>query len=430
MSEVVLPKEIAYSPSLNALPECTSQEIVLAPVNGAKFGPSDGQLIQFDLPSRGYLDPSSIYIRYNVTHSSSTSTDRFSVRATPVYTYFAKLETLFGSSIVESINQYGQVCNMWTNLQMDIGMKYGMQTAYGWSQTSTPSIEVMDGRLSTVNSETFSMAAPLPCILSASERLVPLGLMPAVRIQLTTDSIANIYNSSTPPSAYSINNIELCYTMIDFKDDVNNIVKSMGHEENNTFYIKSTSFQNMATTLGTGVSGAVELVYNMRLASIKSIFAHFSGLTSTKCINGIYDSVDVTSGDGDYQFNIAGTSYPSRPLNTKYNKAGILMELKKAVGALHSSEYNFSINNVEFTSIDSTATTTSVPGKFFLGQNLEKLSTSSALLSGISTNNSPVTLRINIGATATTQAYTVYLISMFDVLIAVDPINRQATVKQ
>ena len=55
---VVLPKELAYVPSL---PECLSQEVVLAPVNGGSFGPSS--FIQFDLVSRGFIDPASIYIR-------------------------------------------------------------------------------------------------------------------------------------------------------------------------------------------------------------------------------------------------------------------------------------------------------------------------------------------------------------------------------
>ena len=57
--DIVLPREIAYAPSLPALPECTNTEIVAAPVNGGSFGP--GQLIQFDLISKGMLDPSSLY---------------------------------------------------------------------------------------------------------------------------------------------------------------------------------------------------------------------------------------------------------------------------------------------------------------------------------------------------------------------------------
>ena len=79
---IVLPKELAYSPSSPSLPECLSQEIVLAPVGGSSYGTS--QLIQFDLVSRGFIDPASLYIRYKVA-LTNTATDTSSLRGTPAY---------------------------------------------------------------------------------------------------------------------------------------------------------------------------------------------------------------------------------------------------------------------------------------------------------------------------------------------------------
>ena len=436
--DIVLPREINYSNQLPALPECLSQEIVLAPVNGASFAASS--LIQFDLPSRGFLDPASLYIRYKCKITNN-STETSTIFGTPVYTFFNKLEVLFGSSIVENINNYGQICNMWTNLQLSVADKYGMQTAFGYGMGSAnvPSLEQLDGR-SCINNEEFTVSAPLPCILSASERLIPLGLMPNVRVQLTVDAVKNIMKATTIAStSFALTNIELCYTMIDFNGNVNDIVKSMGEQ----FYIKSTSFQSIGSSLSTGVSGNMELVYNLRLASIKSLFTSFVG-SHANCVNGLYDSIDITSANGELVYNIAGTYYPSRPVSTLNNKAAVLSELKKAVGALHSNNFNFSINQNEFNACDSTppnsttqvgyavtttATTVTAPGKFWFGVNTEKLSTNGALLTGISTQNSPITLRISTG-TATAMSYTVYLTAMFDILIAIDPHNRQATVKQ
>ena len=338
---IVLPKELAYSPSLPSLPECLSQEIVLSPVNGGSFGPSS--LIQFELVSRGFIDPASLYIRYKVKITQTTGGDISSIRGTPVYGFFNKLETIFGSSFVESVSNYNQVCNMMTNLQMDVAQKYGQQTAYGWGAAlSVPALEQLDGKTCTT-AEEFNLSAPLPCILSMAEKLVPAGLMPNIRVQLTTESISALCGG-VAPSNYAITNIELCYTMIDFNGDVNELVKGMGEQ----FYIKSSSFKNMGASLSTGVNGSVDLIYNMRLASIKSLFAHFCGQSLAKCTNGIFDSCDPTSSDGELVHTIAGTNYPSRPINTKHNKSAVLMELKKAVGALHSDNYNTSINAQEF----------------------------------------------------------------------------------
>ncbi len=114
---VVLPKELAYVPSLPSLPECLSQEVVLSPVNGSVF--NAGQLIQYDLVAQGFIDPASIYLRYKVS-LTNTSTQNSTMKGTPVYSFFNKLETIFGSSVFESVNQYNQVCNMMTNLQLSV----------------------------------------------------------------------------------------------------------------------------------------------------------------------------------------------------------------------------------------------------------------------------------------------------------------------
>ena len=435
---VVLPKELAYVPSLPSLPECLSQEVVLSPVNGASFGP--GQLLQYDLVARGFIDPASIYLRYKVA-LTNTSTQNSTMKGTPVYSFFNKLETIFGSSVVESVNQYNQVCNMMTNLQLSVAQKYGQQINYGWSigSQSAPSLEQLDGR-SCGNNEVFTLAAPLPCILSMAEKLIPAGLMPNIRVQLTTASIAEAFVNANLPTNYNLSNVELCYTMVDFSGDTNELVKNMGDQ----FYIKSTSFKNMGASLASGVSGSVDLIYNMRLASIKSLFTHFCGQNATACVNGIFDSIDPTSGNGELVYNIAGTSYPTRPISTLNSKASVMCELKKAVGALHSTEYNTSINSVEFshtdysvlattnaagTAITPVPTTLYASGKFIFSCNTEKLSTSNTILSGISTQSSPISLRISTN-TATLQAYNVYLMAMYDCLIQVNPHERNASVKE
>ena len=62
--------------------------------------------------------------------------------ATPAYAPFQRLETLIGSQVVESINQYNQVAGyLYVNTQFDPAMKYGVQPAYGFiNNTSIPSL--------------------------------------------------------------------------------------------------------------------------------------------------------------------------------------------------------------------------------------------------------------------------------------------------
>ena len=423
--DIVLPRELAYSPSLPALPECTSIEIVASPVNGSTFGA--GQLIQFDLVSKGYLDPSSLYLRYTYTIAGGTGSA--TIRGTPVYSFFQKFETIVGSSIVESINDYNQVCNMWTQLQMNVADKYGIASSYGWNNTDL-AWGLFDGRACSSATETGSFAAPIPCMFSLAEKLIPLGMMPNCRLQLTTESCANMFFAgATLPTSYTLKNVELCYTMIDFTHQVNDIVQNMG----DIFYIKSTSFQSMSQYLPVGSSGTNDLIYNCRLASIKSLFTHFCDGSSTRSVNGKFESIDITNKAGEMVYSVAGVQYPSRPLSTLNNKSGFIMELKKAVGALHKNNFSFSINADEFNVLDSalagTPTTQGNSSKFWFGVNCEKLSSSNVLLSGISTQSSPITLRLSL-PNALVGGYSVVLNALYDCLIEIDPHNKQCTVKQ
>ena len=421
---IVLPKEIAYNQSLPSLPsDVINTSVVLAPVNGSSFG--ENALIQFDLPQRGYLDPSSLYIRYKFGIAGGAINTE--MRGTPVYTAFVKLETIFGSSIVESIQNWGQLQNILANVTLNDSQKDGLSSAYGWSDWSTNTEAMnLNGRIFAAAAETAMFAGPLNCILSSAEKLVPLGLMPNVRIQLSVDSIANIFtNTVAYPTTIALTNVELCFDMIDFGGAVDNIVKSMGEK----IYIKSQSWTSTGNTLASGVSGTVELMYNQRLSSIKSLFTNFGGAFATS-LNKQYDSYDVTSSNGSYQYNIAGTMYPTREVSTANNKAAFIMELKQAVGGIHSlATNNFSIAPQEFALVGIGSSTYRIPAKFWFACNTEKLSTSGNLLTGVSTMNSAISLRINLG-TATAGAYNVQLICLYDALIEIDTVSRNASVKQ
>ena len=167
----------------------------------------------------------------------------------------------------------------------------------------------------------------------------------------------------------------------------------------------------------------------MRLASIKSLFLILAGTHATS-LNKNYDSLDITTNNGSYQFYIASAPYPSRPISTILNKAGVLAELSQAFGPVHDlTTTNFSITPKEFNYTNNSTTTIAQPGKFFCACNTERLSTNQVMLSGVSSQNSPISVRIDIN-TATTNSQILNLVALFDAIIEVDIMNKQASVLQ
>ena len=421
----VLPREINFADKLAALPANTScTSVVVAPSNGQSFA-SDGALIYFDLPARGFLVPSSIYLRYKCAVAASTTAPQ--MKGTPFATPFSRSEVLIGSQIVESIQQYGQLYNIMVNTKLNHAQKAGMAYGLGLLDTSTTiTYDNLNGRkLSATTGETWFMGAPLGNILSNCDHLLPLGMMPSVRIQLTTDALSNMF-TTTSQTSLTLSNLELCFDIIDFGSDVENVVRSMA-DENGNIYVKSQSFVSATQTIASGTGGTIELVYNQRLSSIKTILANFGGSST----NTIYDSKDVTKSGGDYQFIIAGSPYPQRPISTVNNKAGAFMELANAWGPSHDMfSNNFAITPVEFLYYSGSSTSSGSPGKFYVACNVEKLSTNNALLTGISSQLSPISLRINFGSQTTSEVHTATLICCYDAIFEININTRQASVKQ
>ena len=421
---VVLPREIKYADQLPALPaETVNTQVVLAPVNGSTF--ADSALIQFDLPARGFLQPETLYLRYKLSVVASGTS--LTIAGTPATTFFQKLETIFGSQIVESISDWGVIQNMLFNLQMDTAQKTSAVGLGYLDNSTTPTFANVQGRDfgTTVAATTYYayFSVPLNCILSSADKLVPLCLMPNCRIQLTTDSIANIFPTSA--TSYSLSNVELVYDCIDMGAGVEQVCRSMGEK----IYIKSQSFANSSNTLASSTSGTVELVYNQRLSSIKSLFALFQG-TSSASINKKFDAYDPTSNSGSIQFLIAGQQYPSRELSTINNKGGFWCELRQAIyGSIHTASNSMGIIPLTWNRVGNATTTVALPAQFFVGVNTERLSTNGALLTGVSTNSSAISLRLNT-STATAQTHNVAVICMYDAIIEVDTVNRNASVKQ
>jgi hypothetical protein len=282
------------------------------------------------------------------------------------------------------------------------------------------------------------LLVPLPNILSGCEKLVPLGMMPNVRLQLTLERVANavIVVANGVPAALNISNVELCYTQIEFPGAVDSMVMSMGEK----FFIKSQGIASMANNQNVGFAGTVDLPFNMRLASVKSLFTTFapiSGALIANSVNRKFDSLDMSSRNGSYVYQVGGVQFPSREVSTLRNPSSILVELRNAVGGLHSTDYNSSISYSEFDYTDATvaaasgavATTGIDPAKFYFGANLETLTDSGVLLSGVSTQSSPIMLRVNT-ATTTLLGYNITLFAMYDALLEIEPATRNASVKQ
>ena len=419
-----LPQSVNYQEPLVVLPENTTNfEYTCVPVNGSTFAPSSQILI--DLGNRGFLDPASLYFRYKITYTG-TAAQAPTICGVPAYQPILRLDTFANSQNIETINNYNSVAALSVNMQLNVADKMGQQFNLGYTD-STLGNENTDGASFTVpagGTIDFYYSAPLIGLLGNSEKLIPLFLLNNIRVALTLDSVANVATNITAGDKitnFSITNFELCYNCIDMGMEVQNEIIRM----NPKLRIKSSTWAtSLAPQIASGSSGSQSLTFNLRYASVKSCFALFGGTDGTKSANKLLDSYDVTSSNGDYQFNIGGVNYPQKSLSTLNNKAGLMMELRKAMGSIFNNNVSLSVNINEFSVISAGATNVFKPAKFYVAQNLQKMTVpSKGFFTGISTQMAPIQLNINIG-TPTSQAHNPLLCINYDTIVEIDSMTK------
>lgn len=416
-----LPNDINYNDQLPSLPPETQViNVTVNPSNASTFTP--GSQIQLDLINRGFLIPDSLWISYDYSLTQATTADA-EMKGIPCFCPFQRQSVQIGSQTVDTINNYNVLMTMLANLGYTVGEKLGMPSlGYGTSVAVAPNLQNTDGRLCDSGlTDTGSFSGPLMSILSNSEKLLPLFAMGSIRINLTIESIANMFTTTKVPSAFSISNFTLHYKIVDFSQDVERMIMSMGPK----IFIKSQSFGVSSQTLTSGANGSQELIFNQRYASCKSIFA-ING-TSTAGGNTFFDSVNLAA-NSEYSFMVAGVQYPQRPISTARARTQALMELKSATGSIFDKNNSHSISAQEY-AYDGTdaATTYNIPGKFYVGTSLEKLH-SDSLLTGISTQSSNIGYRVNLGG-ATASTVQITLVVNHDSIWEIDLINKDVLVR-
>lgn len=427
-----LPLEVAPK-QMGQLPPSTScNSMVANPINGASF--TENQQIIFDLVTgRGFLNPNSFYIRYKFSCAGMGAVGNGQMIGTPVYSAFYQFQMLFNSQVVENIVDYNLYCEDMINIKTDIASKAGLSQAFGYGGTGAAfAMNTVNGRQLNPTSDSFSLSAPLPCLLSQSESYVPLFLFGGVRIILTLDTLANMFNTTAIPTSYSLTSVELCYDVINFDPAVESYYSSLANQAGK-IVLKSSSVATGSQPIAATSTGSYQLPFNYRLASIKSLLLHTSPAVAPGATtgNGKHCSLDITTNNGDYQFEVGGVLYPSRSLSTVNNKAGLISELCLAL----FGNKNIASNSLGLTPFTWNVTSASYPdsytspGMFIVGVNTERVPSSSSMLTGVSSLLAPINARININ-TATAQACQVRLFAIYDALIEVDVNTREVKILQ
>ena len=437
MAQAVLPNSINYQeqlPTLMAGVQNYTQ--VLNPVNGSTFT-SDGAQIIIDFPSRGFIDSKSIYFSYNMSIVQGATAP--SVVRCPLYAPFSRLDLYINNMLIETVNDYNILACLWTELYLGPNEKASVQNGFGYSNTDGAITKYDSRLLTTAVTNSYKVSGPLICsMLSSMDKFLPAFACGQVRLVFTLDTLNNYTTfTATRPTSFSMSNFQVTYDLIDFGAEVEQSIMSLPQ-----VIIKSSGYINQSVTVPIGTSGNNSFVFNTRLASIRNSILSSSCAADAVFVNGKFDSPNLAGGSSAttapsfFSLNIGGVTFPQAGPLTTLNQSAILSELRKATGNLYDWSKAMSLNNIEFSYLETgynqvnagALSTAQEPAKFYVGFDLNKINSASQnMLNGTSSQNSPIIAQCNFAA-ATTLAKSLNLTSQYDSILTIDTRTKQISV--
>jgi hypothetical protein len=430
-----LPSEVNYTKAVELPASTRCNSVTCVPSQGSgSFGA--GQQITFPLlQGAGFIVPNSLVVSATIGYTvvGATAVNGF-LGSCPATSWISRLDSQINSSSVENINSYNTLYSMLVNAKMTPADKLGLSKPFGLSfstsdtvATTAPSLVNADGYLfaAGAGTNTLNVSAPLGCIFSSAQKFLPLAIGDC-RITLTVDALANITFGADTLSNLTVSNVVLHYDTIEFDNVTQGLIMSQADAAGD-LYFKSQSYAVSSSPIASGFVGQTEIPYAQSLTSIKSLYSLFTPNTG----NRGFASYDATSQNGSLQYVVAGLPYPQTALDTKNRPQYSTIEFLGAINGTRDPivgcRTSMSAQTWQVADADPSNDSKINVSKAYFGVNTEKLSSNAYMLSGISSMNSNLSVRI-VNNTALLAGLNSVFIANYDAIIKYNVATRQVVV--
>ncbi len=420
-----------------------------------------GQTISFSLPCgmgrNTFLSPWDTTLSFSVSYTPSVASNVTAGLLNLVgsaASFFENL-TLFSNNVpIEQIGSYGPLQNfLLQNTVSNSERLGGISNSMGTDNSFGANGH--EYATATTNTISYNYCIPLCSIIGFnSERLVPIGSISNLQLQMTINSgnfpfvsFCTAVTTGGTLGPLTLNNFFLNMKYITL-DDMSSALLNQTLQDGKWF-VKATTYTQASASLPSGSQGNQQLLLQLRNSSVRSVLAYFNTTASVSvCPNGIYDAVGILT--NSRQLQVGSSYYPNRPINDLQQPAvgycyliqalsGVASPVK-ALGTVVSREMYNSHFSAPPAGSDSTIVVPAnmirpaasgsdvgntnlrqFPNSHYHGYDLEIVNAS--LLSGINTRASAPVVNLNI-ASATTVAFSLLAWAMSDVILAFD-VNSQ-----
>lgn len=453
---VALPTELNFSLPAS-LPDNRSYEIRTQPTNGASFlSTAGGVVVQLSLPllQRSFYESNTMYLtgRINLVSSlAAGAVDDTGIGLNPagIYGAFSRMTVRAANgNTLDDIQNPGYIANLLLKAGLTTPERISLGNTMLLSQDPSPTsgagatnlglIVNVDGRPGAERILDFSM--PMIGLLNMTRFLPSYGSELIIELTLATpQAFAPVVNGNAATiTSFELVNLELVSQVLEFSPSAFQMVQAQYPEK---IVIKSETYSFGSSTVAGGTVGTVDIPFNIRVNSLKRLFAIFSPATG---VEGVGYAGVCPNAQG-IQFISNGIQYPQRAVQCS-RPAEAYSQWLKSFGGLYSADKSgqFPLANYRrastatyvqdvygaFTTASAAATVNKLaaaaPGNmWYFALDLEALSNhKDAMYNGVNTTGSSANyIRVDIASALAATPHTVSYFSCHDILLNMDLVS-------
>ena len=459
-------------------PRSRAYRVNIPPNNKQVFSSTD--VIYIDIPTsrpNTWYDPSQSYLKFSVQCSATAAVAVGVVDGiycdNSAYSFFSRLDVYHGSNLLETMSQYGPLCNtildatltqsdkaglsgmMGTNCLSSIynpanaalgayGQSVACQTPGDRSGLALSAIAVAGG-IGAASCQTFCLPLMSGVVGVNASKMIPVGSLRApISLQLYTaaNDDAVYYGLAGVGCLWQIVNVEFIATFVEIQDD------NFGQHIDPSIpqYISTRSWRESSFSIPNNTSSENTALLSFRMASITNILGRFrnqagaiQGATNTASYRL---SSSINPNIGYYYFKLGSQIIPNKQIQL-YNNGTLVgsgaeafAELQKSFHALDTMHGNSAVTCAQYNVISANAQANWAvaygPGlksrgvvdtsnnAFCIGQEFESfVHKSDTILSGISSLNTNLFFTYGIIAGAVSPAIVAEFYCQFDMILAI-----------
>ena len=324
MSDPALPSSLSFqgkSPSVRA----RSYRAMSQPSNGhAHLCGTGGTLIRIPIPcgkNGTYLDPHSSYLSYNIANTGADA-----VLSNGAWCVIQELKVVSQGVTLSHINQYNVLHSALMSLQCGSDIETSHNLLSG-TNAATSGVTI-----ATNANKTFCFSLLDGILGSLAEKMVPLGALSDLEIQITLASDAAAVNAAGA-TVLTISEVKWFSSMVEIDQSAQKVLEMS--LAGGIYRLDSKGYHNYNDTIPSGVSNASVQVA-AKFQSLNAVLVMMRDSTRATAQNKHSISARERRGLASFQVEIAGQLYPPQPVTcADANISHCASELYKCYRALH-----------------------------------------------------------------------------------------------